>query len=88
MSSQSVAKKEQGYGEQGPVCGNCQHYRSEMQLPAWMKRRNEEAAAAGKVPEFRAPGNSTEEKNKRCNLGGFAVKKTAWCMRWSSPPKS
>lgn len=27
-------------------------------------------------------GQYTEEKNKRCGLGGFAVKVTATCLKW------
>jgi len=26
----------------------------------------------------------TYEKNKRCTLGNFTVKKTAWCKRWEA----
>ena len=29
-------------------------------------------------------GEYTQEKNKRCGLGGFAVKKTATCLKWEA----
>ena len=31
-------------------------------------------------------GTRTEEKDRRCGLGGFVVKKTATCMHWEVAP--
>lgn len=36
--------------------------------------------------ETRYGGTRTEEKDRRCGLGGFVVKKTATCMHWEVAP--
>lgn len=65
MSKQSEAKANQGYVAK-PVpktCMNCQHYRSDL-----IDR-----------PPTRNGVIYTDEKNLRCGIGGFAVKKMATC---------
>jgi hypothetical protein len=74
MSNQSDAKAAQGY-EPKPVpqtCMNCGHFKLDLALPKWKIERN-----------LQCPGRYGQEyareKNLRCGLGGFAVKKTATC---------
>lgn len=76
MSKQSDAKAAQGYVEK-PIprtCANCQYFRSDMLLAAWMIEANRSYS----VPRYSLPASGLE-KNRRCDLGGFAVKKTATC---------
>lgn len=73
MSKQSDAKKEQNYREVPDTCANCGHYESQMiekTYDAWHGKH----AWHGKQ-------TWTEEKEKRCTIGGFAVKKMATCDR-------
>lgn len=65
MSKQSKAKEAQNYRETSDMCGNCKHYRSEL------VEKSYEA--------YDGMQTWTEEKSKRCGLGGFSVKKTATC---------
>ncbi len=71
MSKQSEAKDKQHYVEKPvpKVCGNCRHYTSEI-----VTRKNF---------NFGCTNILTEEKAKRCSVGGFAVKKTATCEDFS-----
>jgi len=50
------------------VCGNCAHLKFDLKLPTWMEKQ---------------PGvwgdNDRQEKNHRCGLGGFPVKKGGSC---------
>ena len=50
------------------VCGNCTHMRLDLELPAWMQKQ---------------PGVWDDkyklEKNHRCGIGGFPVKKLGSC---------
>jgi hypothetical protein len=69
MSKQGEAKIRQGY-DQKPIprtCGNCANFRSEFTEP---------------VPECNKVGVYREEKNMRCCLGGFAVKKKGTCREY------
>ena len=87
MSKQSEAQAAQGYvaKPEPSTCINCAHFKSERVLPSWMVRDN----VAGKKPwpgfgEKNPPDRYTVEvngveKNMRCGVGGFAVKKTATC---------
>lgn len=77
------AKADQGYTMDSPICGNCAHYTSEMMLPAWMQKRNKQDRELGVAESF-SDKHATDEKNKRCMLGNFTVKKTAWCKRWEA----
>lgn len=69
MSKQSDAKEEQGYTLAQSNCGNCAHYRSEVETHP---------------PHFSWAKPYTVESNRRCGIGGFAVKKTASCKRWDA----
>lgn len=80
MSTQSDAKLEQGYSDKPHNCGNCSRLKFEMALPRWMRDANSDACENGRAPRY---GKSYEEqKNLRCGIGGFAVKKTARCALW------
>lgn len=70
MSKQSEAKAAQNYRLVPDTCGNCQHYRSQI---------------VEKVYD-QAYGAWMDEKDKRCTIGGFAVRKTAACDRHESVP--
>lgn len=83
MSKQNEAKEAQGYTLFQSVCGNCKSYTSEMVLPAWMARRNAENVEIGREPEYKL-SNHGVEKNMRCGIGGFAVKKNATCSLFSA----
>ena len=50
------------------VCGNCVHMRCDLELPAWMKRQS-------RVWDDKYK----QEKNHRCNIGHFPVKKNGSC---------
>ena len=69
MSKQSEAKSKQLYTDKAipQVCVNCNSYKSEIVTHA---PYNEWTAAW------------TEEKNLRCSIGGFAVKKQGTCALW------
>ena len=67
MSKQSEAKKEQNYREAPDSCANCVNYESQLVEKTY-------GAWNGKQ-------TWTEEKGKRCSIGGFAVKKMATCDR-------
>lgn len=85
MSKQSEAKERQQYTPKfiAGTCGNCFHFACEIALPAWMARQNYVAMGEGKV----LPWNIKEygqEGNRRCTLGGFAVKKAGSCTEWAA----
>lgn len=76
MSKQSEAKERQGY-EAKPVqrvCGTCKYFKSDKEFPAWMRD--------GKHDHYLSDDGYMQETNKRCGIGGFAVKKTATCRGW------
>lgn len=63
------------------TCGNCNHFQSDKAPPAWMVKKNSEAKAKGckdPYPDEVLDANSTE-RNLRCGMGGFAVKKMGGC---------
>ena len=70
MSKQSDAKAIQNYTVKPFVktCGNCKHF------------------AFDRVLSYRTFSgvNYFDEKNLRCSLGGFKVKKTALCQDWEA----
>jgi hypothetical protein len=74
MSKQSEAKENQNYRKQPMCCQHCAHFSSEFKdrRPAW--------SSSNYV--------ITEEKNIRCNLGGFAVQKTASCDKFEAKSRS
>jgi len=97
MSKQSEAKEKQRYSPNPilAICDNCHHMTSEMLLPAWMVKANAESQA--KIDEMKAIGTEARlyrvtfygdeekrEKNLRCDLGGFAVKKMGSCVDFAN----
>ena len=68
MSKQSEAKEAQGYTKKPASCGNCANFKSELV----------------KFPP--PPGQFygyTEEKNRRCGIGSFAVGRNGHCSLWA-----
>lgn len=72
MSKQSEAKAAQGYILKSNTCAGCAFFSSERVLPAWMVTAND--GFTRYTLEIHGV-----EKNFLCNVGGFAVKKTASC---------
>ena len=70
MSKQSEAKERQKYNPKASqrVCGTCKNFVFDLDWPTWMKD--------GKHDSYLTPENQGE-KNIRCGVGGFAVKKLA-----------
>ena len=82
MSDQSEAKAAQGYTTAVRNCGNCARFTSEKALPRWMANQNAARECVGLSPIYSIPCNGIE-KNFRCAIGGFAVKKTAVCKQYA-----
>lgn len=83
MSKQSQAREEQGYRHEAPRCGNCRRFTSDSLPIPWMVRMNDEFVSAGRpAPYDMTLPENLKEGNLRCGIGGFAVKKTAYCNRW------
>lgn len=80
MSKQSESKEAQGYTTAVRNCGNCASMTSDRVLPRWLQERNAENARIGS-PSHYPVEIFGEEKNIRCSIGGFAVKKTATCAK-------
>lgn len=69
MSKQSEAKERQGYTPKPipHVCGTCGNITSDLvEMTGYMGK----------------PNGFVVEKNIRCGIGGFAVKKMATCDEW------
>lgn len=85
MSKQSEAKASQGYIESALTCAVCKHLQFDMILPKWMVEYNAETAAIkekGGNAMYRSDytlEKNALQKNIRCGIGGFKVKKTAAC---------
>lgn len=77
MSKQANARLQQRYRTDADTCANCAFFKRALELPAWMKDENARRQAAGRSAEY--GDEHRREKNLRCSLGGFAVKKTAVC---------
>ena len=78
MSKQSDAKAAQNYNPKPTpkTCANCVNYQFERVLPEWMVR--DDLATTHEENKWKVEINGVE-KNHRCGIGGFAVKKTATC---------
>lgn len=75
MSKQSEAKEKQNYGAPHQ-CGSCKHFSADMVFPAWIEARN-------KLQGVRIYGEEYKrERNLKCIIGGFSVKKTYVCDLW------
>jgi len=68
MSKQSEAKINQGYNDK-PIPRTCGNC---------AKYESEFVDLSPPYQQY------MQEKNKRCGLGGFAVKKTATCLKWEA----
>lgn len=80
MSKQSEAKNEQGYLAKSNTCSNCGHFQSDVILPAWCVETNKIHEARGAKPHYvLGETHGGVERNMRCSVGGFAVKKSATC---------
>lgn len=84
-SPQAAAKAAQDYQDKpvAPTCANCAHLKLKRGLLAWMERYN----AKGKKPWGGEHDRYTVEihgveKDLRCGIGGFAVKKMATCSKF------
>lgn len=80
MSKQQQAKEAQGYQEKPRNCGNCAHRAYEVVLSEWMRHTN-----SIQRREIYSADRHGSERNQRCGIGGFAIKKTASCAKWSAP---
>lgn len=67
MSKQSEAKERQNYRTNPNCCSNCAHYKFDIVEKQY------------KAFDVLKTWHQTEEKNKRCTFGKFAVKKSAVC---------
>lgn len=86
MSKQSDAKAAQRYQDK-PVpqtCSNCTHFRSERVLSAWVAAEKSDGEKHWHGREYSVELDGIE-KNRRCDLGGFAIKKTATCAQFAYP---
>lgn len=89
--STKKSKEQSGYQEKPilPVCGNCQAFTSEMQLPAWMEERNRSGEGVYfKSGELYTIEKNGVEKNLRCSDHGFAIKKMASCNSFKAREQS
>ena len=85
MTRIEQAKGEQGYVDKidPDTCGNCQHFTSDKVAPAWMIKENEKYKKDGKIPLYNQEqlDINASERNMRCGIGGFVVKKAGCCGR-------
>ena len=84
MSAQAAAKLAQGY-QAKPVpstCGNCAHFRSEMQLSKWFADKNKSFTDRGMEPHYSIKSHGLEVA-KFCTIGNFAVNKAATCAKFA-----
>lgn len=82
MSKQQDAKRAQNYMPKGPTCAGCNNMQSDKVLPAWMRQQNLDDEENGRELSWNI-GVHGIEKNLRCGIGGFAVKKQGCCDLWS-----
>ena len=81
MSKQAEAKAAQGY-EAKPVprsCATCTNLKLNRRLPDWMVAAKKDWS--GKPYTVESHG---VDKDLRCGIGGFAVKKTGVCNAYAS----
>lgn len=86
MSKVVDARASQGYTDDARKCGRCAHYTSTYSLPAWMREENAECEKQG-LPA-RWSFNHQLETNRRCGLGGFAIKKQGICRLFEPKEKA
>ena len=76
MSKQSDAKEKQGYTSDVKKCATCKNFKFDLRVSLWMEDQNQQSPGKWPVKEYGI------QKNKRCQIGGFAVKSTAVCNSW------
>lgn len=76
MSKQSEAKIRQEYTVDSPKCSNCKHFSSSMKPINWMLAENQKL---GHERYDLTQSQNQVETDFRCKVGGFAIKKTAFC---------
>ena len=81
-SKQAEAKEAQGYTTAVRNCGNCESLTSERVLPKFLVEINESRKERG-LSLYTVEQNGVE-RNLRCGIGGFAIKKTATCAKHMS----
>ena len=88
MSKQSDAKKAQKYSPkpESRTCSNCRHLTYDMEFPAWVVEANERSVKFGEMPLYSSEEQKVQ-KNIRCAIGDFAVKKLATCKEFERAKK-
>ncbi len=90
MSKQSEAKEKQGYVSkfEPDICGNCANLMFDMEFPEWIKEHNKNIIEGKRNYSFNKDGmygdEHKQQKNLRCGIGGFSVKKQGSCEEWKS----
>jgi hypothetical protein len=79
MSKQSEAKAAQDYIPKAHNCADCASLKSDMVMPQWMIDSNIQYENNGYGLHF--SDSYRNEKNIRCGIGGFAVKKSGICSQ-------
>ena len=79
MSKQMEAKHKQSYVNKAHTCATCKMLTVGLKLPAWMIEANEDYAKQGMKPAYGA--EFMVEKNLRCAIGSFKVKKQGVCAQ-------
>lgn len=79
-SKQAQAKEAQGYTTAVRNCGNCSHRTCDISMQPWMEIDNRLEISRGKKPYYSLESHGTE-RNQRCAIGGFTIKKTATCTK-------
>ena len=83
MSKQSDAKLAQNYQPKGPTCAGCNNLQSEKVLLSWQITQNESLAKIKKADRWTLAEHGIE-KNIRCGIGWFAVRKQGCCDLWEA----
>lgn len=79
MSKVEKAKAEQGYRMEPSNCKNCANMNFELALPKWMVGNCYYDKDGIREQYMR-------ETKQRCSIGGFAIKPSATCARWTRQP--
>lgn len=83
MSKQSEAKASQDYIPKAHNCGDCANLQSNMLMPQWMIDSNKVVPGS-----YNLASEYLMEKNIRCGIGGFAVKKMGICQEHTTKDAS
>lgn len=76
VSKVEIAKTEQGYRMEPSNCKTCANRQYERALPEWMVGNSRYDKDGIREQHMR-------EARQRCGIGGFAIKLSATCERWS-----